>query len=116
MTKVKEFVTAELKGLEKGFVATPSGRESLEAFAKANGGSMDILLMQMAIQLGAKMALERVLETMPDTRVNPDTRVDYLDNALSFAFNMGRGANIFDVRDMARAAVADMFGDENVNK
>jgi hypothetical protein len=60
MTKVKEFVTAELKGLEKGFVATPTSREALEAFAKANGGSMDILLMQMAIQLGAKMALENV--------------------------------------------------------
>jgi hypothetical protein len=29
---------------------------------------------------------------------------------------MGRAANTFDVRDMARAAVADMFGDENVNK
>jgi hypothetical protein len=116
MTNVKEFVTAELKGLEKGFVATPSSRESLEAFAKANGGSMDILLMQMAIQLGAKMALENVLETMPDTRVNPDTRVDYLESALSFAFNMGRGKNKFDVRDMARVVVADMFGDENVNK
>jgi hypothetical protein len=64
MTKVKEFVTAELKGLEKGFVATPSSRESLEAFAKANGGSMDILLMQMAIQLGAKMALENVQEVL----------------------------------------------------
>jgi len=60
MTNVKEFVTAELKGLEKGFVATPSSRESLEVFAKANGGSMDLLLMQMAIQLGAKMALENV--------------------------------------------------------
>jgi len=116
MTNVKEFVTAELKGLEKGFVATPSSRESLEAFTKANQGSMDLLLMQMAIQFGAKMALERVLETMPDTRVNPDTRVDYLDNALSFAFNMGRGANTFDVRDMATILVADMFGDENVNK
>jgi hypothetical protein len=116
MKNVKEFVATELKGLEKGFVATPDSRETLEAFAKANQGSMDLLLMQMAIQYGAKMALENVLETMPDTRVNPDTRVDYLDNALSYAFNMGRGANTFDVRDMARAAVADMFGDENVNK
>jgi hypothetical protein len=116
MTKVKEFVTAELKGLEKGFVATPSSRESMEAFALANQGSMDILLMQMAIQFGAKMALERVLETMPDTRVNPDTRVDYLESALSFAFNMGRDANTFDVRDMARILIADMFGDENINK
>lgn len=60
MTQVKEFVAAELKGLENGLVATPTSREALEAFAKANGGSMDILLMQMAIQLGAKMALENV--------------------------------------------------------
>jgi len=64
MTNVKEFVTAELKGLEKGFVATPSSRESLEAFANANGGTMDLLLMQMAIQLGAKMALENVQEVL----------------------------------------------------
>ena len=61
---VKEFVAAELKGLERGFVATPKSRESLEAFAKANGGSMDILLMQMAIQFGVKLALENVLEVM----------------------------------------------------
>jgi len=64
MKDLTEFVATELKGLEKGFVATPSSRESLEAFAKANGGSMDILLMQMAIQLGAKMALENVQEQL----------------------------------------------------
>ena len=113
---MKEIIAAELKALERGFIATPDSREALEAFAKANGGSMDIILMQMAIQFGAKLAFERVQSIMPDTRVNPDTRVDYLDNALSFAYNMGRGANTFDVRDMARGAVADMFGDENVNK
>ena len=64
MTQVKEFVAAELKGLEKGFIATPDSREALEAFAKANGGSMDLVLMQMAIQLGAKMALENVQEQL----------------------------------------------------
>jgi hypothetical protein len=64
MTKVKEFVAAELKGLERGFIATPETRENLEAFAKANGGSMDILLMQMAIQYGAKLALENVAEAI----------------------------------------------------
>ena len=62
MKKVKEFVAAELKVLERGFIATPESRESLEAFARANGGSMDIVLMQMAIQFGAKMALENVQE------------------------------------------------------
>ena len=64
MTQVKEFVAAELKGLEKGFIATPVSREYLEAFAKANGGSMDLVLMQMAIQLGAKMAYENVQEQL----------------------------------------------------
>jgi hypothetical protein len=64
MTKVKEYVAAELKGLERGFIATPESRENLEAFAKANQGSMDIVLMQMAIQFGAKMALENVQELL----------------------------------------------------
>jgi len=64
MKNVKEFVAAELKGLERGFIATPSSRENLEAFAKSNQGSMDIVLMQMAIQFGAKIALENVQEVL----------------------------------------------------
>ena len=64
MTKVKEFVAAELKGLERGLVATPESRENLEAFAKANQGSMDIVLMQMAIQYGATCAYENVQELL----------------------------------------------------
>ena len=60
MKNVKEFVETELKGLERLIVATPDSRENLEAFAKANGGSMDIVLMQMAIQFGAKLAYENV--------------------------------------------------------
>ncbi len=64
MTKVKVFITAELKGLERGFVATPETLDNLMAFARANGGSMDILLMQMAIQYGAKAALENVAEAI----------------------------------------------------
>lgn len=64
MTQVKEFVAAELKGLERGFVATPDSREALEAFARANQGAMDIVLMQMAIQFGAKLALENVQEAL----------------------------------------------------
>ena len=64
MTKVKEFVAAELKGLERGLVATPESRENLEAFAKSNQGSMDIVLMQMAIQFGAKLALENVQDVL----------------------------------------------------
>jgi hypothetical protein len=60
MKNVKEFVAVELKGLERCIVATPETREYLEAFAAANGGSMDLVLMQMAIQFGAKLAYENV--------------------------------------------------------
>ena len=58
--KIKDFVEHELKMLDKGIVATPQDREYLESFAKANNGSMDILLMQMSINLGYKIALENM--------------------------------------------------------
>ena len=64
MTKVKEFVAVELKQLERGFVATPASFNDLLAFAKANHGSMDIILMQMAINFGYKIALENVQEQL----------------------------------------------------
>ena len=55
--KIKDFVEHEIKMLDKGIVATPQDREYLESFAKANQGSMDILLMQMSINFGYKIAL-----------------------------------------------------------
>ena len=67
MPQVKEFVAAELKALERGLVATPESRESLEAFAAANQGCMDIVLMQMAIQYGYKLALENMQEALQDS-------------------------------------------------
>ena len=62
MTNLQNFVDQELNRLNKGLVATPQSRESLEAFAKANQGSMDMVLMQMAIQYGYKIALENLQE------------------------------------------------------
>jgi hypothetical protein len=50
--------------LDRGLVATPNTRKDLEQFAKANQGSMDILLMQMAMNFGYKMALENVQEEL----------------------------------------------------
>jgi hypothetical protein len=55
---LKAFVAEELKGLERGIVATPESVQQLEAFAKANNGSMDIVLMHMAIQYGMKIAFK----------------------------------------------------------
>ena len=59
---MKEFLERELFKMNRGLVATPNTREDLEAFARANQGSMDIVLMQMAIQFGYKMALENIQE------------------------------------------------------
>ena len=65
MTKdVQEIFAVEFKSLERGIVATPNSREDLESFARANQGSMDLVLMQMAIQFGYKMALENLQEGM----------------------------------------------------
>jgi len=61
---MKEFFEAQFKMLDRGIVATPNSREDLEAFAKANQGSMDIVLMQMAINYGYKIALENVQEEL----------------------------------------------------
>ena len=63
---MKEFFEAQFKMLNRGLVATPNTREDLEAFAKANGGSMDIILMQMAINFGYKIALENVQEKLQE--------------------------------------------------
>ena len=58
--KLKEYINQELKQMDRGIVATPKNREYLERFANANNGSMDILLMQMGINFGYKMALENI--------------------------------------------------------
>ncbi len=66
MKDLREYVEQELKGLNRGLVATPDSREALESFAKANGGSMDIVLMQMAIQYGASLVLNNVKDMLPE--------------------------------------------------
>ena len=59
---MKDYIKSELALLDRSIVATPHTKEDLESFAKANQGSSDILLMQMAMQYGYKLALEN-LET-----------------------------------------------------
>ena len=58
--ELKEYIEGEFKMLDRGIVATPETREHLESFAKANMGSMDILLMQMSMNFGYKIALENL--------------------------------------------------------
>ena len=65
---MQSFVEGELDRLVNGrnIVSTPECQEDLVAFARANGGSMDILLMQMAIQYGAKLAYENILDRIAE--------------------------------------------------
>ena len=57
---MKDYITQELATLDRSIVATPRTREDLELMAKTNNGSSDILLMQMSMQYGYKLALENL--------------------------------------------------------
>lgn len=57
--ELTEYIDKELGNLEKSMVAAPS-RDYLEQFAKANHGNMDLLLMQMSMNAGYRMAMENV--------------------------------------------------------
>ena len=57
--ELTEYIDKELGNLERSMVAAPN-RDYLEQFAKANHGNMDLLLMQMSMNAGYKMAMENV--------------------------------------------------------
>lgn len=60
MNKVTDYINKELKKMDRGIVATPESREFLDSFSRANQGSMDMVLTQMAVNWGYKIALENV--------------------------------------------------------
>ena len=62
VTELKEIISKELNKLNRSIVATPNSRENLESFAKANQGSSDVLLTQMAIQFGYKLAMDTIVD------------------------------------------------------
>ena len=53
-----ELINKELTTFDRSIVATPKDRAALDAFAKANQGSADIILTQMAVQFGYNEALK----------------------------------------------------------
>lgn len=57
---LKAYINKEIENLSKGIVATPD-YDYLAGFALSNQGSNDMILMQMAINYGYKIALENVL-------------------------------------------------------
>ena len=66
---MKDYINNELAMLDRSIVATPKTRQDLQSFAEANHGSNDLLLMQMAMNYGYKLALEN-LEVELQTRTN----------------------------------------------
>ena len=58
MSKINKLLERELATFDKSIVATPQDRTSLDIFAKANKGSSDAILTQMAVQFGYIQALK----------------------------------------------------------
>ena len=66
---IEEYIGSELDSLNRSIVATPETRESLDAFSKANQGSMDYLLTQMAVQYGYTLALNNIKEQLNENTI-----------------------------------------------
>ena len=54
--EINEYIKTEMAKLDQGIVATPT-EDYLNDFTKANSGSNDFLLMQLAKNYGYKLAL-----------------------------------------------------------
>ena len=59
-----ELIDKELTCFDRSIVATPKDRAALDAFAKANQGSADIILTQMAVQFGFIEALRFIKQEL----------------------------------------------------
>jgi len=55
--EINKYIDLELERLDHGLIATPESREQLEKFADGCGQG-SLILMQMSIQYGYKLALE----------------------------------------------------------
>ena len=53
-----------LQKLDRSIVATPDSFVTLEEFARANGGNMDMLLVHQAVQYGMKIALQNLADDL----------------------------------------------------
>jgi len=61
---IEEYIGKEIDSLDRSIVATPKTREDLDAFARANRGSMDVVLTQMAVQYGYILAMQNVSDEL----------------------------------------------------
>jgi len=68
MSEIQDYINKELSKMDRLIVATPSSRDNLDAFARANQGSMDVVLTQMAVNWGYKIAMENILTEIQDKK------------------------------------------------
>ncbi len=68
---MEKYINNQLELLERGIVATPT-YEYLNDFTKANHGSNDLLLMQMAKNFGYQLALLNIKEELSKHNTNKD--------------------------------------------
>ena len=61
---VEVIIQKRLAKLDRGIVATPASMNDLRAFARANGGNMDMLLVHQAMQYGMKIALQNIADDL----------------------------------------------------
>jgi|14_taG_2_1085336.scaffolds.fasta_scaffold104432_2 hypothetical protein len=70
---LEKFIIEELKSLERGIVATPNERAELENFANACGKG-SLILMQMSMNYGYKIALENILDEIKRLEIKEGIR------------------------------------------
>jgi len=61
---IEDYISKEINSLDRSIVATPKTREDLDAFARANHGSLDVVLTQMAVQYGYTLAMQNVSDVL----------------------------------------------------
>ena len=66
---MEKYIDNVLSKVERGLIAIPT-EEYLNAFAKANNGSNDFLLMQMAKNYGYKLALLNIKDELLKSNTN----------------------------------------------
>ena len=59
MNPIQEWLNNQQEMLDRGIVATPT-EDYLESFTKANNGTNDLLLMQLAKNYGYQLALDNL--------------------------------------------------------
>jgi len=138
--QIKEMILAEMtEGKEINEGLSPEIMGALTDLAKSMNISVGELIGQIAATVGTiggvggamkyahdsfKAGLPKDIvvrsnkddKNLDEARVSPDNRVEFLTQALQHVWNMGKGNNSIDFKDMAKSTISDMFDNMNEAK